>query len=222
MGNGALQKATEKYSGEGEKVNLTKKGLRNIPKQTLISFAATAKMVLLQDNELFKDKENTLVELRNFTKLQHLNLNNNKLTKFPLELCALSLTHLDLGKNKISKLPNEFAVFKDHLKHLCVSENNIDNQSLEMIVDLPALTSLDLVNNKLNESNFSKLRFKATNLEILDVSANTFTIIPANFYEITSLQSLSFSSNQVYSLRIFLLTFQSFEQSGLKSVFLTH
>ncbi len=176
---------------------LEKQGLERLPQDIVDNWSSTVRMIQLNDNELHKDTGNTLADLQYCTLLEHINLNNNKLVKIPVEIFNLQhVTFLDLGKNKLTKLPKELLQLEE-ITHFCLSDNQLDKGSLKFVVDLGTLTSLDLVSNKLSDSGFpSKLNLPL--LENLDLAANLFSSVPSTIcMDLPNLKSLTMSSNGI-------------------------
>ncbi|KAJ8129817.1 hypothetical protein O1611_g3814 [Lasiodiplodia mahajangana] len=82
------------------------------------------------------------------TSLRYLNVRNNRIEKFPLELCDLrSLEILDLGRNRIRTLPKEIARLTS-LKVLAVQMNLIEQLPL-CLADMGSLQALKLDGNNI-------------------------------------------------------------------------
>lgn len=120
-----------------------------------------------------------------------INLQNNKITKFPTALISMNnVEEIDLWDNFINTLPDE-NVDKNkckNLKHIHLDGNNISEISDEFF-KINSIEELSLNNNQL--SKISESIDKLDNLKILNVSNNSIWELPKNITNIKWLESVS-------------------------------
>ena len=158
-------------------------------------------------------------KMNSFRKLEELNLSNNALTVFPLELTTLKyLVKLDMSSNKINSLPDHFGKLNrlvdlnlssneiltfpnDHLDVLAsllvldVSQNYIDRFPLHF----PYLYRLHVVRAGTNdiEELPRDIGLKMKALEKLDLSDNFLTSLPESLAKCPLLKEVNVSHNKI-------------------------
>jgi len=136
-------------------------------------------------------------EIAQLSKLDRLNLNNNRLTSLPPEIGQLKqLTELRLSNNELTTLPPEVCRL-ENLAVLDLSGNRLAALPAE-IAQLTNLTELDLSGNTLTHlpGGIGQL----TNLKHLDLSGNTLAALPAEIAQLTNLTRLNLSGNTLTHL----------------------
>ena len=127
---------------------------------------------------------------------QSLDLRNNQLTSFPVEMGqARTLQSLDLSNNQLTSFPAEMGQAKA-LQFLCLKNNQLTSFPAEM-GQAKALLSLGLGNNQL--TSFSAEMGQAKALQSLDLSDNQLSSFPAEMGQAKALQSLYLMDNQLSS-----------------------
>ncbi|XP_040825577.1 leucine-rich repeat protein 1 [Ochotona curzoniae] len=105
--------------------------------------------------------------------LQDLNLNDNHLESFSVDLCQStlqkSLRSLDLSKNRIRALPVQFC----QLRELIILKVD-DNELMQFPFKIGQLTNLRFLSAARNKLLFLPSEFKNLSLEYLDLFGNTF------------------------------------------------
>lgn len=105
--------------------------------------------------------------------LQDLNLNDNHLESFSVDLCQStlqkSLRSLDLSKNRIRALPVQFC----QLRELIILKVD-DNELMQFPFKIGQLTNLRFLSAARNKLLFLPSEFKHLSLEYLDLFGNTF------------------------------------------------
>ena len=151
-------------------------------------------------------------EISNLSKLEYLDLDNNKIEKISDEISKLtSLKTLILSRNNLNSIP-DCIVNIINLEKLDLSSNKITNIAGE-ILKLEKLEELDLSGNQLKSIPISL--FHLSNLKILDLRGNSIEKIPEKISELIQLEELYLSSNKIKELPNSL-----FELSNLKKLLL--
>ncbi|KAL6334772.1 hypothetical protein AAG906_021536 [Vitis piasezkii] len=147
-------------------------------------------------------------QLSTLTSLKNLILDNNINFEgsFPAqELSALkNLVTLDLSWDKLNTLKIEGGkglVKLNKLEHLDLSSNNLtDTHILELLATLPALKSLSLADNYMEQPLSDQDLEAFSNLEILNLRLNCLTgSVPSSIRALSSLKVLSLSNNRLNS-----------------------
>ncbi|WJZ95152.1 hypothetical protein VitviT2T_013942 [Vitis vinifera] len=147
-------------------------------------------------------------QLSTLTSLKNLILDNNINFEgsFPAqELSALkNLVTLDLSWDKLNTLKIEGGkglVKLNKLEHLDLSSNNLtDTHILEFLATLPALKSLSLAANYMEQPLSDQDLEAFSNLEILNLRLNCLTgSVPSSIRALSSLKVLSLSNNRLNS-----------------------
>jgi hypothetical protein len=126
-------------------------------------------------------------------RLERLQLDINKLTSLPAEICLLrNLTHLYLSHNKLSTLPAEIGQLKK-LTKLLLTDNQITSLP-EQFCQLENLRDLNLPYNQLTSLPGQIGQLK--NLEDLCLANNYLVSIPEQIGLLQNLTRLNLSSNQ--------------------------
>ena len=171
----------------------------------------------LQNCKLTYIHKDWLLYLEN---LNTLDVSNNYLTDFPLELFSLkNLKNLIIDSNLINKLPlnNTLIKRKSQIKILSLNNNNISkfpflfsirylhtlNLQANYFTDFKInekkenknLKKLNLSHNKLSE--FTIIGNHFNHLEILDLKSNLFNEFPSCICSLKSLKSLDISNNPI-------------------------
>ncbi|VUZ51944.1 unnamed protein product [Hymenolepis diminuta] len=114
----------------------------------------------------------------NLSSLRHLrtvDLSNNQLTEFPLELCFsdIPLDILDLSKNKISLIPDAISPLQVIELNLCENEISVISESLSKC---PRLKVLRLAHNKIQLGEFPLALLESSNISLLTIEGNPLSL----------------------------------------------
>jgi Leucine-rich repeat (LRR) protein len=144
--------------------------------------------------------------LKTPSKILHLDLSKQKLTKFPMDI--LKLTNLEvliLSKNKLSKLPPEIVNLKN-LSVLDISRNQFEELP-SYIGNLENLTYIELNKNPLLKlpDEIGNL----PNLETLSIWSTEITTLPASLKNVKTLKTID--------LRV--ITLSAFQMESIRSMF---
>lgn len=135
-------------------------------------------------------------EIKNLTKLELLELDDNELESLPSEIGELSsLKLLDLGQNKLSSLPSKIQSLSN-LEELYLSENNLSSVP-SGISKMSNLMNLELNKNKITSipSSLGGL----SNLFHMDLSDNLLTGLPSSLGNMTTLNNMFIGNNRICS-----------------------
>lgn len=133
-------------------------------------------------------------EIAQLTKLERLNLYNNKLTTFPPELNQLmNLTHLWFSNNQLTIIPADI-VRLINLRYLWLNDNQLAIFPTELN-QLLNLITLDLNGNQLTD--VSPEIALLTNLQTIRLGFNKLTDFPLKITELTQLKRLDLNDNQL-------------------------
>lgn len=176
-------------------------------------------------------------EISNLSKLEYLDLDNNKIEKISDEISkSTSLKTLILSRNNLTFIPNSISKLVNleklnlssnkitnisshitkliKLKYLNLANNKQSQQISSEILKLEKLEELDLYGNQLKSIPISL--FQLNNLKILDLRGNSIEKIPEKISELIQLEELYLSSNKIKELPNSL-----FELSNLKKLLLS-
>ncbi|XP_030623053.1 leucine-rich repeats and immunoglobulin-like domains protein 3 [Chanos chanos] len=135
-----------------------------------------------------------------FTNLQHLSeikLNNNELEAIPdLGPYVGNITSLILANNKISKISPEQLRPLVALETLDLSYNNIVELRSGSFPPLP-LKNLYLNNNRISTLELGCFNNLSSTLQVLRLSRNRLSTIPAKIFQLPNLQHLEMNRNRV-------------------------
>ncbi|XP_074438653.1 PH domain leucine-rich repeat-containing protein phosphatase 2 isoform X2 [Larus michahellis] len=132
--------------------------------------------------------------------LEVLDLQHNLLTKLPetLFVKALNLRYLNASANSLESLPSACTGEESlsMLQLLYLTNNNLTDQCIPVLVGHPSLRILHLANNNLQTFPASKLS-KLEHLEELNVSCNKLKTIPTTVANCKLLHTLIAHSNEI-------------------------
>ncbi|NWY37776.1 PHLP2 phosphatase, partial [Sylvia atricapilla] len=132
--------------------------------------------------------------------LEVLDLQHNLLTKLPetLFVKALNLRYLNASANSLESLPSAFTGEESlsMLQLLYLTNNNLTDQCIPVLVGHPNLRILHLANNNLQTFPASKLS-KLEHLEELNLSGNKLKTIPTTVANCKLLHTLIAHSNEI-------------------------
>ena len=172
--------------------------------------------LILSDNRIEEIDD----DIRHFTKLTRLALNDNKIATVSKRICeCTNINWIDLTRNKLRILPDEFGDLTK-ITGLGLSENNFEtipkaiyklvnlrkfgffsNQITYISPDIKFLTTLvkiDLSNNKIKE--IPDELTQLTNLCWLNLSNNKIKRLPANINRLIKLEELGLGMNELEEL----------------------
>ncbi|XP_053545265.1 malignant fibrous histiocytoma-amplified sequence 1 homolog [Bombina bombina] len=133
----------------------------------------------------------------NYTKIESLNLDRNKLKSVP-ELSRLQdLKILILSKNELSHFPEEIQLLK-HLERLEVNQNKIQNIPNGLFSHIIRLKYLKLNNNRLTE--LPNDLSSCSNLLYLNLSHNLFSTFPQAVLSLKKLEEFYVENNKLQKL----------------------
>ncbi|XP_052774191.1 leucine-rich repeat-containing protein 40-like [Mya arenaria] len=161
------------------------------------------------------------VSIGHLSHVMRLNISNNKIASLPPEIgCMNGLRELDATHNELSGLPQEVGtlihlerlylrhnrltylpVLTDcsNLKELHVGNNQISAITAEHISHLPAISILDLRDNKLSSLPDEIVQLQS--LERLDVTNNDLAGLPNVLGTVTTLKSIVVDGNPMKTIR---------------------
>lgn len=174
----------------------------------------TISNIIKYHSEELKQKEFILLSeaLKEPRKVYRLNLSNQELSNFPLEIInMLNLETLNLNNNHLMKIPVEIAKL-NNLKELNLSSNLLENLPTE-ISKLIRLEVLQLNDNRLENLPFEIARLNR--LKIFDLSHNNFLIIPAAIKKLLKLKRLKLQGNKIKRLANDIFKLTSLEELDL-------
>ncbi|KFU86647.1 PH domain leucine-rich repeat-containing protein phosphatase 2, partial [Chaetura pelagica] len=142
----------------------------------------------------------TLPPLLEHISLEVLDLQHNLLTKLPetLFVKALNLRYLNASANSLESLPSACAGEESlsMLQLLYLTNNNLTDDCIPVLVGHPSLRILHLANNNLQTFPASKLS-KLEHLEELNLSGNKLKTIPTTVANCKLLHTLIAHSNEI-------------------------
>ncbi|WP_372364841.1 tetratricopeptide repeat protein [Candidatus Uabimicrobium sp. HlEnr_7] len=141
----------------------------SIPHSSLTSVPqALSKIFSLTKIDLHDNKLQEF-STENFPFLTHLNLCQNELTEFPIQIANSPLTFLDISNNNIAIIPREIGKMSS-LSTLNLAQNNLKEIPKEISL-LSSLQELNLSKNNLQELPIEIIQLR--NLKTLMLSGNT-------------------------------------------------
>lgn len=108
------------------------------------------------------------------------------------------LETLDLHGNVLQSLPMGIRQLHQ-LRALNLSNNSLDMDKIQVVLEIPTLVDLKLANNQLKGSLTGQIN-RLQKLEALDLRANSLTSLPEELAELTNLKLLDVGENQLTSL----------------------
>lgn len=160
------------------RLNLSRQHLIELPSD--LSNYSNLRYINLSNNpDLILDK--TFQVLSNFSKLEVVKMDSNRIDKIPGNIALLkNLSHLSLANNPALNLDHlvESLQYSSNLKALNLANNNIQNLP-GSFGKLISLTNLRLSNNAINSSSNFVLLGKMKNLSILWLDANKIIELPS-------------------------------------------
>lgn len=148
-------------------------------------------------NLRFLDIVNLPRSICELTQLESINLWNNKITQFPLELFELpNLKIIDLSQNSIQNIPDEFHKLRDleylNLGSNCIKKVEVNfNENTKLII-------LNLSNNKISQ--IDNCITDIANLEKLDFSSNIVKKVSTKISSLSHLSILNLLNNDLKTL----------------------
>ncbi|OWZ11009.1 hypothetical protein PHMEG_00016034 [Phytophthora megakarya] len=220
---------TEEFE-ELEELDLSEKGLTELPGDLMLSLPPNLKTLALEKNGLTQLPESFGSDEASsaaWGQLTELYLRENELTKLPAAIGELTkLESLYLEDNKLSSdgIPDEIARLSSSLAGLCLHRNLLTTfpVSLCQLVQLEELNStcrLYLDDNALESlpEEFGMLQ----NLKELDIVGNKLTTLPNSFKNLGRLEILHAERNQLIKLPKDLGELQSLRKAYLQNNCLT-
>lgn len=165
----------------------------------------------MPSNEL-RTYPNTLVLESWFEKLVELSLANNSLTRiegrthFERQLSKTSLVVLDLSHNRIEILSENTFSYLIKLREVNLRGNQIKDVNFWFYLGVPTLERLDLSENQIDESSMEFLLFSSlNNLRMLNMSNNRLNTTVSNhlFYNLHNLMYLYLDHNDMHIFDLF-------------------
>jgi formylglycine-generating enzyme required for sulfatase activity/Leucine-rich repeat (LRR) protein len=193
----------------GELVNLTSLNLSNNQVTNISAAIGSFKSLTnlsLSNNQI----TNISPSIGDLKKLVVLNLHVNKIAEIPAALCGLvNLTHLNLSDNQITEIPRTIRKLKN-LTSISLSLNKITEvpQWFESMINL---VKIDIGGDNRADLEPIPIRSEALRLidiadeenwEILDLSNQNLTTVPAKICKLKHLISLNLSNNQISKISI--------------------
>lgn len=149
------------------------------------------------------------------TKISKLDLSNQDLTEFPVEILALkNLKKLNLSGNKIQQIPKEIEKLKN-LELLDLSNNSINN-FYSKLCSLKKLKTLNLNNNRIKT--VPRQIEQLENLKILQVANNKISELPSSFVNLKNLKQLNISKNEFVNFPIPLLSVKTLSKLWINNL----
>lgn len=140
--------------------------------------------------------------LQNIEKVEILNLSNQSLTQFPLEIIKFKNLHtLNISQNELEDLPMEISQLTQ-LKILDVSSNHFQSFP-KVILELRQLEDLNLTGkyrieeDKILIQNIPNEISQLTHLKILNLSKQGIELLPQSIQQLNKLESLYLHGNQL-------------------------
>ncbi|KAI8091237.1 uncharacterized protein B0P05DRAFT_463071 [Gilbertella persicaria] len=161
---------------------------------------------LIKLNLSHNQLEELPLSFRSWSKLQDLNVNQNRLVSlFPAirdstsTVTLASLVRLDAGNNYITSMVegNQGQVLMPKLIELSLMTNKLDDSGLEGLKDTPYLQTLDISSNQLK--NIPLLLTDLEQLERLDIRGNQLHTLPYELGKLTRLKAIQCEGNPMRS-----------------------
>ncbi|RVE41760.1 hypothetical protein evm_013589 [Chilo suppressalis] len=144
----------------------------------------------------------TTSDLDNFPSLEYLNLDFNKIVKFPSQITNFSLAYklkeLRLSYNYITNVSREFLRELSELQSLDLSYNRLHNISDRCFENLGNLVYLSLAGNDL-ELIAEKAFYALPKLEVLDLQENRLEEFSLEYFSNVSSEDAAFAVNVSYN-----------------------
>lgn len=153
--------------------------------------------LLAADNNIdLKTSDNPL---NHFSRLRHLDLSNNNISKLPesLLLSSNSMEVLILSNNNLNEIPENIFEYCKKLLQIELQRNHLGDTVWSRLAHVLVVQSLNLSENKLTVLNQSTLN-QLTQLVHLDVAKNFITNISARtFQNLQRLYTLNLANNRI-------------------------
>ncbi|CAG8557869.1 254_t:CDS:2 [Ambispora gerdemannii] len=199
------------------KLDLSRNRLSDLPKN-IARFCPNLRYLNLANNALTSFP----IELLHFMHLEFLDLSQNQIAgPMPNQLprCLTSLKTLKLESNQITALPSSLGELKN-LQSLVMGSifggNNLESFPSDCISKMPNLMELILSHNSLRNLP-DDIGYSGSQLEYFSAMDNKLESIPKSIGLCTRLRSLNFSRNQIASLPV-----EIADLSQLETLDLTH
>ncbi len=141
-----------------------------------------------------------LQETVNLSKLEYLNLENNKISEIKNNSFSLKMISLNLNRNQLTVIGRFYFARLAQLKELYLTGNRIESIENQSFSDLVALQSLLLTQNNLKFIEHGVLN-RLRSLVLLDLSENSFEKIDTKAFDwLKNLRKLSFGMNLLTSV----------------------
>lgn len=182
------ERCAHQGSGSGRKLNLVRLKLRQLP-AALAECTFLAKLSL--DGNLLSSE--SILVLGSLKFLRYLTLNDNKLCRFPEELCRLKFVEfLNVGGNPIDGLPEAIGKLKNLISLWC--NDMLLEQLPEALGSLRKLRTFGARNNRLRSLPDS-FGTGTKRLRWLTLAGNRIANLPETFAQLTNLTHLNLAGN---------------------------
>ncbi|KAH3015550.1 hypothetical protein KXW60_007797 [Aspergillus fumigatus] len=211
--SGLLRKRVEAGRTSGH-LNIAAMSLTEIPKEVMAMYDfdpnSTTDWYESVDLVKFIAADNEFVELSEaaFPDIDPFDIDSDK-DERGNQFAGLEI--MDLHGNQLRTLPMGFRRLQ-RLHTLNLSNNKLDAESIQIVMQMEALKDLKLANNLL-EGSFSSDVKNLTRLEVLDLRGNSLTELPKSLEYLACLRILDVGDNQLTSL-----PFQSLGMLPLKDL----
>ena len=135
--------------------------------------------------------------IHNLSKLQELYLYENKITDISslMGKSLTSLENLDLRKNGISSIPS--GTFPPSLANLNLSDNQISEFPLELLINCPGIHTFDVSYNRISVIPEKLAASLNPTLRHLNLDSNQISTIPVDLLNAPNLEHLDLSYNRI-------------------------